>query len=235
MALSVHNDKSVLGVDWSNIDTVLLDMDGTLLDLRFDTQFWTEIVPATYAQIQGIELEAAKAYLNPIHARESGHLNWYCLDFWSNVVGFDIAQLKRQHAANIGWRPEAENFLRRLRGSHCEVVLITNAHPDTLRIKLEQVHLESWLDKVYTSHSFNAPKEYQAFWQELQAASPFEPQRTLFIDDSESVLASAEIYGVAHLITLRQPDSSQRPRIETRYPAILHFDELFEGLPHFDG
>ena len=235
MALSVHNDKSVLGVDWSNIDTVLLDMDGTLLDLRFDTEFWTEIVPATYAQIQGIDLEAAKAYLNPIHARESGHLNWYCLDFWSNVVGFDIAQLKRQHAANIGWRPEAKNFLRRLRASHCEVVLITNAHPDTLRIKLEQVHLEPWLDKVFTSHSFNAPKEYQAFWQELQAASAFEPQRTLFIDDSESVLASAEIYGVAHLITLRQPDSSQRQRTETRYPAVLHFDELFEGLPHFDG
>jgi putative hydrolase of the HAD superfamily len=149
-------------------------------------------------------------------------------------VDFDIAQLKQRHAAKISWRPEAENFLRRLRASHCEVVLITNAHPDTLRIKLEQVQLEPWLDKVFTSHGFKAPKEYQTFWQKLQAASAFEPQRTLFIDDSESVLVSAETYGVAHLITLRQPDSSQSSRTHTRYPAILHFDELFEGLPHFD-
>ena len=235
MALSVHTDKSVLGVDWSNIDTVLLDMDGTLLDLRFDTEFWTEIVPATYAQNKGIDVAAAKAFLNPIHAKESGHLNWYCLDFWSSIVEFDIAQLKQQHAANISWRPEAENFLRRLRASHCEVVLVTNAHPDTLRIKLEQVHLEPWLDKIFTSHSFGAPKEYQAFWQQLQMASAFEPQRTLFIDDSESVLASAEAYGVKHLITLRQPDSGQGVRAKTRYPAVLHFDELFKGLPSFDG
>jgi len=234
MALNVHTDKSVLGVDWAAIETVLLDMDGTLLDLRFDTEFWTEIVPATYAQKEGIGLEAARAYLNPIHTRETGHLNWYCLDFWSEVVGFDIAQLKQAHAAKISWRPEAENFLRKLRASHCEVILITNAHPDTLRIKLQQIQLEPWLDKIFTSHSFSAPKEYQTFWQKLQAASAFEPQRTLFIDDSESVLASAEHYGVAHLITLRQPDSSQSKRTQTQYPAVLHFDELFEGLPNCD-
>ena len=32
-------------LDWTSIDTVLLDMDGTLLDLRFDNWFWQEHVP----------------------------------------------------------------------------------------------------------------------------------------------------------------------------------------------
>ncbi len=231
MALRVHIDGSVLGVDWSKIQTVFLDMDGTLLDLRFDTEFWTKTVPHRYAQEHGVSVEDARAYLNPIHQRESGHLNWYCLDFWSKTMGFDVVELKEQHASGIGWRPEAENFLRRLRASHCHVVLLTNAHPETLRIKLEQLALEHWLDAIYTSHGFGAPKEYRDFWERLQVHHPFEPTATLFIDDSESVLASAEAYGVSHLITLRQPDRSQAARSVTTYPAVLHFDELYRGLP----
>jgi len=231
MALDVAIDQSVNSVDWDNIDTVLLDMDGTLLDLRFDTEFWVRIVPQRFAQRQGLSIEDAKAHLDPIFAREQGHLNWYCLDFWSDTVGFDVAALKRELSAGIAWRPMAEAFLKRLHASHCKVALITNAHPETLRIKLERIALEPWLDDVFTSHQFNAPKEYQAFWEQLQVHCPFDPKTTLFIDDSESVLNSAKTFGIAHLITLRQPDSSQPVRHATRFPALLHFDEVFEGLP----
>ena len=233
-ALSVHPDGSVLGVDWSKIETVLLDMDGTLLDLRFDTEFWTRTLPAHYAAEQGISVADASAYLDPIHRREHGHLNWYCLDFWSETVGFNVAALKREHCAAIRWRPQAVNFLRRLKASHCRAVLVTNAHPETLAIKLEQLALADWMDEIHSSHSFKAPKEYQAFWEGLQRISPFDPQQTLFIDDSESVLSSAAHYGISHLVTLRQPDSGQPPRTETNYPAILHFTELFQGLPSDD-
>ena len=234
MALNVAEDQSVTAVDWDNIDTVLLDMDGTLLDLRFDTDFWVNTVPLHYARLGGISVEAARAVLDPIFAREQGHLNWYCLDFWSETVGFDVAELKRTLASGIAWRPLAELFLKRLHASHCRVALITNAHPETLRIKLEQVALEPWLDDVVTSHQFDAPKEYQAFWEELQKHCPFEPARTLFIDDSESVLDSAQRFGIGNLITMRQPDSAQPLRRATRFPAVLHFDELFEGLPHVE-
>jgi hypothetical protein len=53
----------------------------------------------------------------------------------------------------------------------------------------------------------------------------------LFVDDSEYVLEAAEAYGVTNLMTLKQPDSSVPPRQSTRYPAIHHFDEIFNGLP----
>ena len=32
--------------EWQHIDTVLFDLDGTLLDLAFDNHLWREIVPA---------------------------------------------------------------------------------------------------------------------------------------------------------------------------------------------
>lgn len=230
MALTIARCRSVTHVDWPNIDTVLLDMDGTLLDLRFDNQFWLHTIPAEYAHRYGTTKATAEERLQPIFEREAGKLNWYCLDFWSDTLGFDVAELKQRDSHGIGWRPEAESFLRKLRSSHCEALLITNAHPETLRIKLERVHLEPWLDRLFTSHQFGAPKESKVFWQQLQKAHPFDPERTLFIDDSESVLAAAEQFGIAHLITLRQPDSTQPRREQTHYPAIHHFSEIYGGL-----
>src|SRR5688572_6670841 len=32
-------------IDWNAVDTVLLDMDGTLLDLHFDNYFWLTHLP----------------------------------------------------------------------------------------------------------------------------------------------------------------------------------------------
>ena len=31
---------------WAQIEAVCLDMDGTVLDLRFDNYFWLEVVPS---------------------------------------------------------------------------------------------------------------------------------------------------------------------------------------------
>ena len=32
-------------IAWQEVDTVLLDMDGTRLDLAFDNYFWQTLVP----------------------------------------------------------------------------------------------------------------------------------------------------------------------------------------------
>ena len=46
---------------WDCIDTVLLDLDGTLLDLAFDNYFWLERIPTAYAAARGLTLEEAQA------------------------------------------------------------------------------------------------------------------------------------------------------------------------------
>ena len=43
-------------IDWDNVDTVLLDMDGTLLDLHFDSFFWKQHLPLRYSEIHRVEL-----------------------------------------------------------------------------------------------------------------------------------------------------------------------------------
>jgi putative hydrolase of the HAD superfamily len=51
-------------IDWQNIQTVFLDMDGTLLDLHFDNHFWLEHMPKRYAEKHDITVEQASHALS---------------------------------------------------------------------------------------------------------------------------------------------------------------------------
>ena len=213
-------------IDWDTIDTVLLDMDGTLLDLHFDNYFWMQHVPEVYARAHQLSESESAERLHTAFSIEQGTLDWYSLDYWSERLQLDIPAIKRELGHMVSMRPYVAEFLTRLHASHRDVVMVTNAHRKTLDIKMNHVDITSWFDRLVVSHELDAPKEDQAFWHRLQALHPFDPARTLLIDDTERVLDSAREYGIAHLLTLLQPDSQRQKRIDTRFPGIHHFDEI---------
>jgi putative hydrolase of the HAD superfamily len=217
-------------IDWDTIDTVLLDMDGTLLDLHFDNYFWMDYLPRLYAAKHGLSEKDSSAHLQKTFHHGEGTLQWYCLDHWSQQLEMDIPALKREIQHMIRLRPFALEFLSWLHDSHRDVVMVTNAHRKTLEIKMAKVDITGWFDQVVVSHDLRAAKEDQAFWQRLQLLHPFDPSRTLLIDDTERVLDSAREYGIAHLLTLLQPDSQRQKRLNTRFPGIHHFDEIMPAL-----
>lgn len=213
-------------IDWNHIDTVLLDMDGTLLDLYFDNYFWTEYLPAIYADKHQISEELSSKHLIQQFSENRGTLAWYSIDHWSEQLNLDIPALKREIRHMVSLRPHALEFLQRLHNSERDVVMVTNAHRKTLEIKMDHVDITHWFDRIVVSHDLDAAKEEQAFWHKLQDLHPFDPARTLLIDDTESVLHSASAYGIVHLLTLLQPDSKRQKRIDTDFPGIHHFDEI---------
>jgi putative hydrolase of the HAD superfamily len=213
-------------IDWQLIDTVLLDMDGTLLDLHFDNYFWLQHVPRVYAEKRQISEDDSRTHLHERFNAGRGTLDWYSLDYWSEQLDMDLPALKREIQHMVKVRPFTIEFLTWLHGSHRDVVLVTNAHRKTLDIKMDHVDITHWFDRIVVSHDLHAPKEDRSFWNRLQAVHPFDPQRTLLIDDTEQVLDSALDYGIAHLLTLLQPDSSRQRRLDTRFPGIHHFDEI---------
>ncbi len=217
-------------INWDDIDTVLLDMDGTLLDLQYDNHFWLEYLPAAYARERGLSVESGRAELLEKLDSIRGQLAWYCLDHWSEQLQMDIPALKREIRHMIRIRPFALEFLQRLHGGPKTTVLVTNAHPVTLEIKMTEIDIRPWFDHIVVSHQFDAAKEQQAFWERFQRQHPFDPARTLLIDDTESVLDAAREYGITHLLTLLQPDSGRSKRIDTRFPGIHHFDEIMPAL-----
>ena len=215
---------------WNAIDTVLLDMDGTLLDLHFDNHFWLQHLPQRYAELHGISREQAEAELLPLFREHAGQLNWYCTDFWSRELNLSVRDLKREVAHLIALRPDAERFLKALRGAGKRVALITNAHRDSLSLKLERIELAPFFDRLISSHDYGYPKEDQQFWCALQADFAFDPARSLFIDDSLPILRSARTFGVGHLLAVRQPDSQAGPKDCAEFAAVDDYRELLRGL-----
>jgi HAD superfamily hydrolase (TIGR01509 family) len=213
-------------IDWASIDTVLLDMDGTLLDLRFDNWFWQELIPSHYAAANGMSPPEAWELIKAKFCAAQGTIQWYCIDHWSRQLRLDIAEIKRGALQQIGYLPGAENFLLKLKDSGKRRVLVTNAHPVTLAIKNEQVGLMAHFDACYSTHSFAAPKENAAFWPRLQAKEPFISQRTLFVDDSLPVLHAAHSFGIAWLRAIRRPDSGQPPQPTGHYTAVDRIADL---------
>jgi HAD superfamily hydrolase (TIGR01509 family) len=212
-------------VDWDAVDTVLLDMDGTLLDLAFDNFFWTKLVPQRFAAQNGISVSAAHELLAPRFEAKMGTLEWYCLDHWTRDLGMDLRALKREHCTHIRFLPGAPEFLARVRERGKRVVVVTNAHRDTFAVKAERTGIDRLVDSVHCSHDFAAPKESAAFWPALARREPFDVARTLLVEDSLSVLAAARAYGVRHTVAIRRPDSQAPPRAIDGYPSI---DGVFE-------
>jgi len=211
------------------IDTLLLDLDGTLLDLSFDTHFWHEVVPAYYGRTRGMSAqEALEKEIGPRLRSAEGTLNWYSLDYWSQVLGLDLSRIKSAHDSRIAWLPGAQDFLRRQRAAGRRLVLATNSHPETLRIKDEKVAIRPLLDAMYSSHQFGAPKEHAEFWLRLRRAEPFDPGRSAFIDDNPKVLEAARAAGIATVIAITHPDSSRPARLPppdfAHVPAVAVID-----------
>lgn len=217
-------------LNWTSIDTVLLDMDGTLLDLHYDNQFWLEHLPARYAQVHGVSRAMAELELQLLFERNAGTLNWYCLDFWSRELNLPIRELKREIADLIALRPDADVFLAAVRDAGKRVVMITNAHRDSLSLKLERVELAPYFERLISSHDYGFPKESPQFWDALQADIGFIPARSLFIDDTLAVLRSAQRFGVGHLLAVREPDSRRGPRDTEEFAAVEDYRAVLEGL-----
>ncbi|PKM23275.1 MAG: haloacid dehalogenase [Gammaproteobacteria bacterium HGW-Gammaproteobacteria-14] len=218
-------------IAWNDIDTVLLDMDGTLLDLAFDNWFWQQVVPQKYAETKGIPDDQAHRLIKEWIDRHQGTLNWYCLDFWSAELGLDIAGLKREVGDRVCYRPGAEAFLQALRNSGRQIVMVTNAHPDALAVKKTHTGLEQYFDQLITSHELGSAKESAPFWEALQGRLPFDRQRSILVDDSLPVLQAGHDYGVGHLWSILHPDSTLPPRPHTNpFPAIDQFAHVTPGL-----
>ncbi|WP_148864614.1 GMP/IMP nucleotidase [Marinobacter fonticola] len=218
-------------INWSALDTVFLDMDGTLLDLHFDSHFWLVHLPRRYAALKSVDPDEARTSIVSMIESEKGSLQWYCVDYWSDRLDVDITALKREVADRIGYRPHAESFLGALRHSGRRCVIVTNCHPKPLELKLERTGLDRHVDRVVSTHDLGRPKEDVQFWTDLDRIEPYDRQRTLMVDDSLPVLESARRAGIAHLLAILAPDSQmpERAAIEN-LPGIRHFDEILEHI-----
>lgn len=215
-------------VDWARVEWVILDMDGTVLDLAYDNYFWQIAVPEHYARHRGLSVDQARAALQPRFEATRHTLPWYCTDYWSEFTGLNLAAIKRELRERITPLQGSVDFLHAVRASGRRLWLATNAHRDSWQLKLEHTGLQELFEVIACSHEFGQPKEHPAFWQGFQARHPFRPERCLFVDDSLPVLHAARAHGVDQCLAIRAPDSSAPAREIREFPAV---DGLRDLLP----
>ena len=117
-------------------------------------------------------------------------------------------------------------FLATLRRNGKRLVLFTNAHPETLAIKDERTGVSGYLDAMFSAHTFSWPKEDARFWASIRRTEPFDPGRTLFVDDSPPVLAAARAAGIRWVFGVRHPDSQGTVRDHGPWPAVDRITDL---------
>lgn len=215
---------------WSAIDTIMFDMDGTLLDLHFDNYFWQSLVPKMYAEQHGIPEADAHALVKFKNDEALGSLQWYCLDYWADELKLNIVQLKKTITHKIAIRPNVEKILHQLSLSGKRILLITNAHPSSLELKMEHTGINGFFHDCISSHSLELAKEHHGFWEKLQQRFPYNPDRTLLFDDSLPVLRQAQREGIKYLYAINKPDSQGPALVEAEFPQVLDFEHIMPNI-----
>ena len=213
--------------EWSSIDTVCLDLDGTLLDQAYDNHIWRDLVPQRFAVAHGLDMHAAYAEIARRFEALRGTLSWYCIEHWSRDLGIDIGALHREVRSHVAWLPGARDFLAHLRGAGKRLLLLTNSHPIALAVKHQQSGVLDYLDGSVTSHDFGHPKEDAEFWRAAVAHFGFDPARSIFVDDNSRMLEAAREAGIRWVYGVRHWDTRGARREHPDHPSVDSVAELW--------
>ena len=127
-------------------------------------------------------------------------------------------------------RQDSMPFLQALAASGKKRILLTNAHPKSLELKLEHTELGRGLDEMLSSHETGYPKEHPEFWKQAFAKYDLDPSRCLFIDDNEDILEASKLAGVGFQLGIKNPDSKRPHKDFIDFPAIDDYQILHKEL-----
>ncbi len=218
--------KNKSGIDWAKIDTVLLDMDGTLIDKHHDDFFWEELVPKCYAEKNNISQLEAKERLRRIYKTKENTKKWADFDYWSERLGINLWLLKDECRHTVKLHPHTVRFLKFLKRRRKKVYLVTAASRKDINFKLEHVGIFEYFDGIFSEIEIGSSKKEKMFWGKVQKKIKYEKSRTMLADDDETIMRMARSHGIRWLV-IKSKSSSKKPhQISKEFFCVRHFDDI---------
>ena len=170
---------------FKDIECLLIDMDGVILDNAYDNDFWQNQIPEVIADSKGIAFDDAKRLAIQIFNYKKNTKDWYDVDYWSNMLNIDIEAQKRSEKSfsRISLYDGVIDTLSVLKNK-TKTILITNAHRKTLNIKLEKYNLTPYFDEMVCAHELNYVKEDIQLWYMLRSKYRLDYEKTLLVEDT---------------------------------------------------
>ena len=170
---------------FKDIECLLIDMDGVILDNAYDNDFWQNQIPEVIADNKGIAFDDAKRLAIQIFNYKKNTKDWYDVDYWSNMLDIDIEAQKRSEKSfsRISLYDGVIDTLNVLKNK-TKMILITNAHRKTLNIKLEKYNLTPYFDEMVCAHELNYVKEDIQLWYMLRSKYRLDYEKTLLVEDT---------------------------------------------------
>jgi putative hydrolase of the HAD superfamily len=213
-------------LDWSSVDHVLLDMDGTLLDRDFDNFFFEEELPRRYAALHRLPYEEARGKLMALYRSVEGELAWTDLHYWTRTLGIDVVAMTQELSDRIDYLPGVKGFLRAVRARRKRMTVLTNAHGDGVAIKCRRTGIDRHVDRIVNAFEVGCLKMRPDYWPACRKLVGFDPDRALYIDDDEACLDAARAFGIRHIYHSVRSSTKLPPHPSSRHPPLENLQDL---------
>ena len=194
-------DNTIMIMIRKDIECLLIDMDGVILDNTYDNDFWQNQIPRVLSEKRNISFDDAKRLAIQIFNFKKNTKDWYDLDYWSNMLGIDIEAEKRseESLSKIKLYDNVINTLIELK-KNASLILITNAHRKTLNIKLEKFNIDPYFDEMICAHELHYVKEDLQLWYMLRSRYKLNFDKTILVEDTINNINVALSAGISYAV-----------------------------------
>ena len=101
-------------VKLNSTTAILSDLDGVILDLKYDIKFWQSWLPEHVANQTNQSIEETQAEIQAEINKQRGTLNFYNLSYWDDLLNVDCMQIIKEKEEKCSYLEGSHEALQRL-------------------------------------------------------------------------------------------------------------------------